>query len=499
MKAVEDDGARRPQERGERVGGVQAALLGRSQQGREDLLGLRSARGAIAAAAHFPGDHRRAQGMLSAPIGGIERRVEEEAEDGLEFGPQMGGEAAGVGESAGSRREQAVEAVDVVAARDGEALVRHVPESMAVPRGESRLQQRLHLRRKRMVRMVQDHRATAAQQMGETRLVRGLRELPVRRPAVALQHAGIVRAEDGGRLGKAPPVLNRIDGRVAGGEGPEPVIVAADLPARFIGGDDGAATDRGAEDRVGRLRLARGPVDRVDEPPARDGEPEAIAEQVGDLPEGEAELFIQNDRERDGLRAELHGGGAERIRRLQRVAPLDATVALRTATDRDPKLMDDGALHGQVFLVLREDALATHRPAAIGTVRRQRRLMCLVDACRRRTMRVSTVRRSRFATRTLGVRLRQTTRKRGGLPSGMAARSLELFFQAFILAPQAVPLDLRAPQVFLEPFNPARLIVDDLARVVGRRILRAPRHAMLMPDSRVEYKREMRTSRALTR
>jgi hypothetical protein len=34
------------------------------------------------------------------------------------------------------------------------------------------------------------------------------------------------------------------------------------------------------------------------------------------------------------------------------------------------------------------------------------------------------------------------------------------------------------------------LIVDDLVGLSGRRILRAPRHRTLMPDLRVQYKRE---------
>lgn len=47
--------------------------------------------------------------MRGAPIRRGEGRVEETAEDGLEFGLQMGREAAGVGETAGARREQLAE------------------------------------------------------------------------------------------------------------------------------------------------------------------------------------------------------------------------------------------------------------------------------------------------------------------------------------------------------------------------------------------------------
>ena len=103
LKGVEHDGGRRLQRRDERRGRVEAALLGGAKNGREDLLGLRATGRAIAAAAHLASDHRRSQGVLGAPVGGIERGIEEEAEDGVEFEPEMGREAAGVGEAAGPR------------------------------------------------------------------------------------------------------------------------------------------------------------------------------------------------------------------------------------------------------------------------------------------------------------------------------------------------------------------------------------------------------------
>ena len=134
-----------------------------------------------------------------------------------------------------------------MATRDGEAVVRDLRRAMAVTRRERRLQQRLHLRGKRMIRMVEHHRATAAQQMRQTRLMRRVGELAVRRPAVALQDAGVVGAEHPRRLRKAAPVLDRVDRRVRRRKGPEPVRMAADLPAGFIGRDDGTAADRGAQ------------------------------------------------------------------------------------------------------------------------------------------------------------------------------------------------------------------------------------------------------------
>jgi hypothetical protein len=278
-----------------------------------------AARCAIAAAAHLARDDRGPEGVLGAPVGGVERGVEEEAEDGLVFGGQMRREAARVGEAARSAIEQAAKSIHVGAAGDGKAMCGDATGGMARARREGGLQQRLHLRGKRMVGMVQHHRATAAQQMCEARLMCGVDKLPVRRPAVALQDARVVGPEHPRRLGKPAAVFDRVGGGVRRGKGPEPVRVAADLPASLIGRDDRTAADLGAERRIGRLGVARGAMDGVHQPAPRHGESETIAEQGHDAAEGEAALFTQDHGQRDGLRAELHGRSAQCVRGLQRM------------------------------------------------------------------------------------------------------------------------------------------------------------------------------------
>jgi hypothetical protein len=61
-----------------------------------------------------------------------------------------------------------------VALRDGQALVGHAAGAMAVSSGQG-LQQRLHLRGKRMMWMIQHHRAAATQQMGQTSAIKWAR------------------------------------------------------------------------------------------------------------------------------------------------------------------------------------------------------------------------------------------------------------------------------------------------------------------------------------
>jgi len=55
----------------------------------------------------------------------------------------------------------------------------------------------------------------------------------------------------------------------------------------------------------------------MDQAPAGHGQAEAFVEQCRDAAEREPTLFIEDDGEGDGLRAQLHRGGAERIGGLQ--------------------------------------------------------------------------------------------------------------------------------------------------------------------------------------
>ena len=459
-----------------------------AEYGREDLLGLCAAHRAVPAAAGFARDDGRSERVLGAPIGGVECGVEEEAEDGMEFGVEVNREAASIREATGPPIEQAPEAIEIGAACDGEAVIGHGAGGMAIAGGQGGAQQMIDLRRKRMMRGVQHHRATATEQMGQTGLMRGVNKLPIRRPAVALQDAGVVGAQHVRRLRKAAPVLDGVCRRGRRGKGPEPVRVAADFPAGFIGGDHRTAADLRAQGRVGRQRLPRRAMDRLDEPAARDGEAEAVTQQRHDLAEGEAELFVQDHRQGHRLRPELPGGGAERIGGLQRVTSLDASPTLRAVANGHAKLVDDRGLDGQVFLILRHHALSAETPATGRALGRQRRVMRHVDTRRPPPMRLPAVGGSRLASRRFGIRFRQPARERRGLAIGSTTRHLEFLFQPLVLAPQAIAFDLRAPQIFFEPLNAAHQIVDEFARVFGRRLVRAPRHVLVMPDPRKKYK-----------
>jgi hypothetical protein len=53
-----------------------------------------------------------------------------------------------------------------------------------------------------------------------------------------------------------------------------------------------------------------------------------------------------------------------------------------------------------------------------------------------------------------------------------AARRIELLLQAVVFAPQPGAFGLRAAQILAQPFDFARLLIDDLLRIARRRIWR---------------------------
>ena len=87
--------------------------------------------------------------------------------------------------------------------------------------------------------------------------------------------------------------------------------------------------------------------------------------------------------------------------------------------------------------------------------------------------------------------LRRVPGERRGLAIHGAAGRFELVFQLLVFAPQPLTLGFRAPQVFTQPLDLPRLIVNDLLRVRWRRVVGAPRHAEFMSDSRHLYKYEI--------
>ena len=101
--------------------------------------------------------------------------------------------------------------------------------------------------------------------------------------------------------------------------------------------------------------------------------------------------------------------------------------------------------------------------------------------------------------RSLGVGLRRVAGERRGRTRHRAARGLEFVFQFLVFAPQPLAFGFGPAQVVTQPFDLPCLILNDLQRVTGRRMVSAPRHSTVMADSRSKYKYEILDLSALTR
>jgi hypothetical protein len=244
-------------------------------------------------------------------------------------------------------------------------------------------------------------------------------------------------------------------------------------------------------------------VERLHEPAGRDGQPEALAEQRGDLAEREAQLLIEHDRERDGVGAELRGGGAEGIRGLQRMSALDAVSASPALSYGNVKRPHAGPHHRQIFLILHRVPRQGHGATARRTGRRQRGVVRLIDVGGRGAMAPTPVCHAGFPSGAARWTRRGATRKGRGLAMQRTPRIIELVFEPVDLPLQLVPLLAIPVAVLIGPLMLASQSLD-LAllsfqlgdQLVARR--RAPfraEHVSLMPRFGREYTRKLRRSR----
>ena len=177
--------------------------------------------------------------------------------------------------------------------------------------------------------------------MRQTALMGSGGEPAIRVPAVADDHVGEVLAEQIGGLRIAASGLDLVDGRLGGCHDPQPVEPAGDLPAGFVGRDDGTVADLVLQGRIGRLRVPAGPVDGADQSAAADRDAVVLSQQGRHLAERQPQLLVENDRPGHQLRAELHPGRPERIGTLQPMPALHPAPARPAGANRHLELTDD--------------------------------------------------------------------------------------------------------------------------------------------------------------
>jgi hypothetical protein len=462
----------------------------------EHLLRLRTARRAIAAA-DFAGDHRGPERVFGAPVGGVDHvGLEQEGEHGRKLDGEMRGEIAR--DASGARAiDEGIELIVEMPPSDGQAMGRHCATPMAIPGRERALQDALDARREMVLTVIADEEATPPEQMGETRLMNGLIEPAIGRPAIAHDRAGEVGAQDRRGFLEAAPRQNRVDGRVRRGEGPQPVQVAPDFPAGFIRTDDIALTDLCTQGVVGGTRAIGRAMQRVDQPAGGDVQPKSIAKEGADFGERQSELCMQDRGERHRLGAQLRRGGAQRIGRLQRMPALHPTPTRAAVTDLDGERAHDRADDRKIFLVLPCGPRVTQSPATMRARVRQRRPMVLGDVARNRAVGFASIRSTGAPAGSPRGPRRGPTRERGRLPIHLTARVVQLVFEpvdflaeGVALLPVPIPIAIRPFVLAAEPLDLALLpqqLRDQFLAGCGE----PPRlHATVMPRLRTQYKRE---------
>ena len=157
---VGDDGLGSAQHRGEQRRQVDVALACGAYDAGEDLLGVGALARAVAAA-NLADDDGGPDGLLGAPVGGVDGRVPQEGEEGAEFGGQVRGEALGV---VVRRRvvDQPADLGEQSAAGGGQAVVADSTGVAPVAQREGGLQGVLHLAGPSAVGMILEQLLTAS-------------------------------------------------------------------------------------------------------------------------------------------------------------------------------------------------------------------------------------------------------------------------------------------------------------------------------------------------
>jgi hypothetical protein len=303
------------------------------------------------------------------------------------------------------------------------------------------------------------------QQMRQTRLMERAVKAPIRRPPIADDDAREAPAEQPRCLRIAAASLDAVDRRVRRRHRPQPVQPSGNFPPGFIGGYNGTAANLLAQGGIGRARLPGGPVSRVHQSAARDRQPVLLLKQRGDLSEREPELLIEDDGERDCLRAELHTGRAQGVGGLQRMAPLHAAPTCLTAADGHAKRTDEDAGLWKFFLILHRHAGLPHGPATPRTLTRQLRLVVFVDPPRSTAVSLHAIAAPRFPSRATWVRHGWFSEWRS-LSVRRTAGFIELALQPLVSMTQLIVITLETVMLALQ----ALTVVFELLALTTQRI-----------------------------
>jgi hypothetical protein len=182
----------------------------------------------------------------------------------------------------------------------------------------------------------------------------------------------------------------------------------------------------------------------VDAAATAERDAEKALQAAHDLAVRQAALLVEFDDGGLGVRSKLGCGGAEGVRRLQGMAPLDAAPALTALPDVDVELAVN-RLARDLHLELLSDVGLVEGAAAIGANIRQLRLVDLVDlfGMGRLAMGLGAVVLARFAAGFLGLAGGLALGEGGGLALAGAGRLVELAAAALVLGLQVAEASLK--------------------------------------------------------
>ena len=199
---------------------------------------------------------------------------------------------------------------------------------------------------------------------------------------------------------------------------------------------------------------------------ARHGQPRLLAKERRPLAERQTELLVEDNGQGDRLRPELRRSGAQRVRCLQPMPALDPATTRAAASHVDPNVTDDDLGDWQLFLIL-GDTSFHHGAVALGTSRRQRRVIRCIHLQRDPASRFEAVRAARLPPRSLRM-ARERFRERGGLPKPGTPHRIELVLQPLVLLAQPVALTLNPFKLALQAVDLATRLLEFRDRLVLR-------------------------------
>ena len=144
------------------------------------------------------------EGVFCAPVGRVHIGGPQEGEHGRALAVEMGGEALGRRQRR-CRVDEPAQVGEQAPMSHREAMIGDRVRITPIAERQGVGEDDLHAARPGAPRMVGAERATPAEQMRQTALVPRGGESAIRRPPVADQDTGEVRAQDGGRVVKTAP------------------------------------------------------------------------------------------------------------------------------------------------------------------------------------------------------------------------------------------------------------------------------------------------------